>query len=241
MLKYNLSMYLADQSKIRESNIRAYGWVIPQLTVAFAVIVARLIMHQPSAQATEVCSIPSTDLAILGIYALAAVGVQSEFARTCVSAPLIVGLSLRYAQLFFTATDHSNHYTIASISLNMPRAIPRMFSRAPDCCGAQMSRRQTSSNYNGNRDRWRYFCRNCPLIPSNHELLLDSAWDDSLGQAAFERAQLDWGDIIYLENEEEAYERTIATEGGLKNLLLATWELTKAIYLRPVVEANVYL
>ncbi|KAF9244429.1 hypothetical protein LCP9604111_7382 [Penicillium roqueforti] len=117
-------------------------------------------------------------------------------------APLIVGLSLRYAQLFFTATDHSNHYTIASISLNMPRAIPRMFSRAPDCCGAQMSRRQTSSNYNGNRDRWRYFCRNCPLIAGNHELLLDSAWDDSLGQAAFERAQLDWGDIIYLENGE---------------------------------------
>ncbi|KAI2671418.1 hypothetical protein CBS147355_8700 [Penicillium roqueforti] len=145
MLKYNLSMYLADQSKIRDSNIRAYGWVIPQLTVAFAVIVARSIMHQR-------------------IYALAAVGVQSEFARTCVSAPLIVGLSLRYAQLFFTATDHSNHYTIASISLNMPRAIPRMFSRAPDCCGAQMSRRQTSSNYNGNRDRWRYFCRNCPRM-----------------------------------------------------------------------------
>lgn len=39
-----------------------------------------------------------------------------------------------------------------------------MFSRAPDCCGAQMSRRQTSSNYNGNRDRWRYFCRNCPRM-----------------------------------------------------------------------------
>lgn len=40
------------------------------------------------------------------------------------------------------------------------------------------------------------------VIAGNHELLLDSAWDDSLGQAAFERAQLDWGDIIYLENGE---------------------------------------
>ena len=40
---------------------------------------------------------------------------------------------------------------------------------------------------------------------------------------------------------QEAYERTIATEGGLKNLLLATWELTKAIYLRPVVEAKCLL
>ncbi|CAG7935506.1 unnamed protein product [Penicillium salamii] len=43
----------------------------------------------------------------------------------------------------------------------MPREIPRLFSRAPDCCGAQMSRRQTSSNDNGNRDRWRYVCGDC--------------------------------------------------------------------------------
>ncbi|KAJ5796809.1 uncharacterized protein N7518_005349 [Penicillium psychrosexuale] len=40
------------------------------------------------------------------------------------------------------------------------------------------------------------------VIAGNHELLLDSAWDNSLGRAAFERAQLYWGDIIYLENEE---------------------------------------
>lgn len=40
------------------------------------------------------------------------------------------------------------------------------------------------------------------VIAGNHELLLDSAWDDSSGRAASERAQLDWGDIIYLENEE---------------------------------------
>jgi hypothetical protein len=40
------------------------------------------------------------------------------------------------------------------------------------------------------------------VIAGNHELLLDSAWDDLLGRAAFKRAQLDWGDIIYLENEE---------------------------------------
>lgn len=34
MLKDNLSMYLVDQSKFRESNIRAYGCVILQLRVA---------------------------------------------------------------------------------------------------------------------------------------------------------------------------------------------------------------
>ncbi|KAF3385463.1 putative rhamnogalacturonate lyase C [Penicillium rolfsii] len=40
------------------------------------------------------------------------------------------------------------------------------------------------------------------VIAGNHELLLDSAWDDSSGQAASKRAQLDWGDIIYLKNDE---------------------------------------
>lgn len=40
------------------------------------------------------------------------------------------------------------------------------------------------------------------VIAGNHEILLDSAWDDSSGQATAERARLDWGDIIYLENEE---------------------------------------
>lgn len=40
------------------------------------------------------------------------------------------------------------------------------------------------------------------VIAGNHELLLDTALDDSAGRAASQRARLDWGDIIYLENEE---------------------------------------
>jgi hypothetical protein len=40
------------------------------------------------------------------------------------------------------------------------------------------------------------------VIAGNDELLLDSARDDSSGQAASERAQLNWGDVIYLENNE---------------------------------------
>ncbi|KAJ5753663.1 uncharacterized protein N7511_007816 [Penicillium nucicola] len=40
------------------------------------------------------------------------------------------------------------------------------------------------------------------VIAGNHELLLDPARDDVSGRAASERAQIDWGDIIYLENEE---------------------------------------
>ncbi|KAJ6024655.1 hypothetical protein N7540_005452 [Penicillium herquei] len=40
------------------------------------------------------------------------------------------------------------------------------------------------------------------VIAGNHEMLLDSAWDDSSGRAASERAKLDWSDIIYLENEQ---------------------------------------
>jgi predicted phosphodiesterase len=40
------------------------------------------------------------------------------------------------------------------------------------------------------------------VIAGNHELLLDSVWDDSSGRAPTERAQLDWGDITYLENDE---------------------------------------
>ncbi|CDM31440.1 Metallophosphoesterase domain [Penicillium roqueforti FM164] len=40
------------------------------------------------------------------------------------------------------------------------------------------------------------------VIAGNHDLLLDSARDDVSGRAASERAQIDWGDIIYLENEE---------------------------------------
>ncbi|OOQ89106.1 putative phosphoesterase [Penicillium brasilianum] len=47
------------------------------------------------------------------------------------------------------------------------------------------------------------------MIAGNHDLILDSAWDDSSGQAASERAQLNWGDIIYLEN----YEVTICPNG----------------------------
>ncbi|KAJ5131836.1 hypothetical protein N7448_005994 [Penicillium atrosanguineum] len=39
------------------------------------------------------------------------------------------------------------------------------------------------------------------VIAGNHELLLDSAWDDSSGRAASGRAQLDWGDITYRKNE----------------------------------------
>lgn len=178
------------------------------------------------------------------------------------------------------------------------------------------------------------------VIAGNHDLLLDSAWDDSLRRAAFERAQLDWGDIIYLENEEvtvscpngrqlrvygspysprhgnwafqyprhqdrwatlvpdgidvlithgpplahldllkfgcpyllqklwktrprlhvfghiheasgtesllfdglqEAYERTVAAKGGLKNLLLTAWALARATCLSPAVEAKCLL
>ncbi|KAJ5994051.1 hypothetical protein N7451_009775 [Penicillium sp. IBT 35674x] len=40
------------------------------------------------------------------------------------------------------------------------------------------------------------------VITGNHELLLDSKCDDSSGLAASERAQLNWGHIIYLENSE---------------------------------------
>ncbi|KAJ5836587.1 hypothetical protein N7447_002613 [Penicillium robsamsonii] len=39
------------------------------------------------------------------------------------------------------------------------------------------------------------------VVAGNHDVLLDAARDDS-DQAITERAQLDWGDIIYLENEE---------------------------------------
>lgn len=48
------------------------------------------------------------------------------------------------------------------------------------------------------------------VIAGNHELLRDSAWDDSSGQAASERAQLNWGDVIYLENDEV----TISCQNG---------------------------
>ncbi|CAG8014316.1 unnamed protein product [Penicillium salamii] len=40
------------------------------------------------------------------------------------------------------------------------------------------------------------------VIAGNHDLLLDSTRDDVSGRAASERAQIDWGDIIYLDNEE---------------------------------------
>lgn len=40
------------------------------------------------------------------------------------------------------------------------------------------------------------------VIAGNHELLLDPALDDLSGQVALERARLNWGDIIYLENSE---------------------------------------
>lgn len=40
------------------------------------------------------------------------------------------------------------------------------------------------------------------VIAGNHELLLDSACDNTSGFAASERAQLDWGGIIYLEDSE---------------------------------------
>ncbi|KAJ5545230.1 hypothetical protein N7461_007534 [Penicillium sp. DV-2018c] len=40
------------------------------------------------------------------------------------------------------------------------------------------------------------------VVAGNHELLLDSAQDDGSSRAASERAQLNWGDIIYLENDE---------------------------------------
>ncbi|CAI7603241.1 unnamed protein product [Penicillium glandicola] len=39
------------------------------------------------------------------------------------------------------------------------------------------------------------------VVAGNHDLLLDAGRDDS-DQAVSERAQLDWGEIIYLENEE---------------------------------------
>lgn len=50
------------------------------------------------------------------------------------------------------------------------------------------------------------------VIAGNHELLLDSAWTNSPGRApaVSERAQLDWGDIMYLENEEA----TISCQNG---------------------------
>jgi predicted phosphodiesterase len=176
------------------------------------------------------------------------------------------------------------------------------------------------------------------VIAGNHELLLDSERDDLSGQAASERAQLNWGDIIYLENStvtipchgrqlrvygspystrhgnwafqypraqdvwsgsvpdgidvlithgpplahrdllkfgcpyllqalwrvrprlhvfghihegsgtewmlfdglQEAFERTVAAGGGLKNLLLTAWEFGKA-FLHPAVEAECLL
>jgi hypothetical protein len=40
------------------------------------------------------------------------------------------------------------------------------------------------------------------VIAGNHEVLLDSARDDVSGRAASERARIDWGDTIYLENTE---------------------------------------
>ncbi|KAJ5567081.1 hypothetical protein N7535_006387 [Penicillium sp. DV-2018c] len=40
------------------------------------------------------------------------------------------------------------------------------------------------------------------VVAGDHELLLDSAQDDGSSRAASERAQLNWGDIIYLENDE---------------------------------------
>ncbi|KAK4869620.1 hypothetical protein LT330_006002 [Penicillium expansum] len=39
------------------------------------------------------------------------------------------------------------------------------------------------------------------VVAGNHDMLLDTARDDS-DQAVSERAQLDWGKIVYLENEE---------------------------------------
>jgi hypothetical protein len=43
----------------------------------------------------------------------------------------------------------------------MPRAIPRLFSRAPSCCELRMTRRQTRDNSKGNRNRWFYSCGEC--------------------------------------------------------------------------------
>ncbi|KAJ5715282.1 uncharacterized protein N7483_012463 [Penicillium malachiteum] len=40
------------------------------------------------------------------------------------------------------------------------------------------------------------------VIAGNHDILLDSARGGSSDRAASERAKLDWGDIIYLENEQ---------------------------------------
>ncbi|KAJ5782255.1 hypothetical protein N7457_004029 [Penicillium paradoxum] len=40
------------------------------------------------------------------------------------------------------------------------------------------------------------------VIAGNHDLLLDTEWNGNSNQASVERARLDWGDIIYLENQE---------------------------------------
>ncbi|KAJ5669110.1 hypothetical protein N7462_010180 [Penicillium macrosclerotiorum] len=40
------------------------------------------------------------------------------------------------------------------------------------------------------------------IIAGNHDRLLDKKCDDSSGQATSERARLEWGDLIYLENEQ---------------------------------------
>ncbi|KAL2782381.1 hypothetical protein BJX66DRAFT_320880 [Aspergillus keveii] len=43
----------------------------------------------------------------------------------------------------------------------MATAIPRLFARAPQCCGHDMHRRPTRSNENGNVNRPHYRCRRC--------------------------------------------------------------------------------
>ncbi|EAU30470.1 predicted protein [Aspergillus terreus NIH2624] len=48
------------------------------------------------------------------------------------------------------------------------------------------------------------------VVAGNHDLLLDAGRDDPAKQAASERANLNWGDIIYLENEET----TVVTANG---------------------------
>jgi predicted phosphodiesterase len=40
------------------------------------------------------------------------------------------------------------------------------------------------------------------IVAGNHDILLDASCDDPAKQTASERATLDWGNIIYLENEE---------------------------------------
>lgn len=48
------------------------------------------------------------------------------------------------------------------------------------------------------------------VVAGNHDLLLDAGRDDPAKQTASERASLNWGDIIYLENEET----TVVTANG---------------------------